>query len=348
MLRYRCDGSQLGSCVGLKSLRLRQRIAPQPDCERARPPTDPCFHRSSQNTGFEQRAVAAGDLQHFVTHCDFCIVAGCDLHQAAGNVDRVTRSRDVLIAFAAESRGYDWPQMRSNLEAEPGCGRCRQGDEPIVGAAGEPCTTASSIEGVICRWFRQTEHDHGSVTHETRDDAAAACHLFVHQRMKIFNSSRVALGPNVSLSPVKPDRSMNMMAASRGQVPRGSRHASPATPPCPALALVEAVRSAWRNTRARCLPSQSCAAPNRIAGGTAAAIGSAALSQIWCEKAITLTTNQTRTTPTIAARPMALRRHANRPTRTIGNATAKPASQGERTDLAPFRRRSPDGQSPST
>jgi hypothetical protein len=60
-------------------------------------------------------------VQHFFAQGDFSVSARRDLHQATGNIDRITYGRDVLMAFAAKSRCYDCPVVRSNLEAEPGC-----------------------------------------------------------------------------------------------------------------------------------------------------------------------------------------------------------------------------------
>ena len=60
-------------------------------------------------------------------------------------------------------------------------------------------------------------------------------------------------------------------------------------------------------------------AANKIAGGAAAATGTAALNNIPDENAKKIAAAQIRTTAAAATRPTALRPHASKPTRTIGS-----------------------------
>ena len=111
-----------GLCLQGSPLRWnrRLRVFPQPDCERTGPASKAGFDGAFECAVHVERAIRSGDMQEFVADGQLASMEGRNLHQPAGDIDRIAGGGDVLVAFATQSRRDDRAEMRSDLITQMG------------------------------------------------------------------------------------------------------------------------------------------------------------------------------------------------------------------------------------
>src|SRR5580704_17253947 len=125
-------------------------------------------------------------MEHLVADGQFDFVTGRHFHQPVRHVHRVASRGNVLITFAAKSRGDDGTEMSSNLEPKTRVDWLLQGSEPPLRADAESCRALSGPESVVRRSLRQSKQDHRAVTQKARDHSSRAHRLPVDQGMKLL------------------------------------------------------------------------------------------------------------------------------------------------------------------
>src|SRR6266478_6259167 len=152
-------------------------------------------------------------MEQFVADDEFDFVTGRHFHQPVRHVHRVAGRGNVLITSAAKSRGDDGTEMSSNLEPKTRVAWLRQGSKPPLRADAESCRALSCPESVVRRSLRQSKQDHRAVTQKARDHSSELTASLSTRAWNSFSKSRTGPGPSLSLSEVKPDRSMKITAA---------------------------------------------------------------------------------------------------------------------------------------
>ena len=146
----------------------------------------------------EARTAAVGPCgpEKIVAQRQFDALRGSDLHQPAGDVDRVAGRGDLLVmAFPTHARGDDHAEMGTDLEADPRRHCLRQTVQPTPGRAGEADAALQCRRRIAAIGAGQAEDDHRAVAHEAGDGPAAAARLLLDHLVETVEQIAHAVGP---------------------------------------------------------------------------------------------------------------------------------------------------------
>ena len=248
---------------------------------RARAAADPRLPRAGQNSGFTQRRSGAGLRSRSSLTARASALPGRDLHQPARHVHGVAGRGDVLVAAAAEPRGDDRAEMGADLEAGSRGDRRRQGRRSNRSARLQRSTQHSAallassavLSGRPNRIMAPSPRKLVMTPPRAIDLVVDQGVEFLQHPQYRVHAERFAERGEAGQIDEDDRRVLVHRLEQEIRILRSAICRSAGAWNCCSKSLFIAKYCACRRF------SQSCTAPNRIAGGAAAAIGSAALNQ---------------------------------------------------------------------